>query len=140
MCPACGRPMAILELRGVEIDHCLDCGGTWLDRGELERIAAAAGVTTPELVRAVGAPRMGPRGSRRCPRCRRRLRLFPVGRPDPVELDRCPRCAGLWFDRDEIEKVVGSFSEGHAGAVARFFADFFGRDLGSRHGNGSRTG
>ena len=28
--------MITLELEDVEIDHCLDCGGIWLDAGELE--------------------------------------------------------------------------------------------------------
>ena len=28
--------MLTLELTGVEIDHCTDCGGIWLDAGELE--------------------------------------------------------------------------------------------------------
>ena len=35
MCPACKKPMIALELEGIEIDHCLDCGGTWLDSGEI---------------------------------------------------------------------------------------------------------
>jgi hypothetical protein len=25
-CPACREPMVVLELRDVEIDHCLSCG------------------------------------------------------------------------------------------------------------------
>ena len=39
MCPVCKEPMLVLELDTVEIDHCARCGGTWLDAGELERIA-----------------------------------------------------------------------------------------------------
>ena len=27
-----------MELSEVEIDHCLDCGGIWLDSGELEML------------------------------------------------------------------------------------------------------
>ena len=40
MCPDCGEPMVIYELGGVEADRCLRCGGTWLDGGELERMAS----------------------------------------------------------------------------------------------------
>jgi Zn-finger nucleic acid-binding protein len=30
--------MIVLELEEVEIDHCLKCGGIWLDSGELEML------------------------------------------------------------------------------------------------------
>lgn len=35
-CPACKIAMITLELAEVEIDHCVNCGGIWLDAGELE--------------------------------------------------------------------------------------------------------
>ncbi len=35
-CPVCKEPMIVLELDEVEIDHCISCGGIWLDAGELE--------------------------------------------------------------------------------------------------------
>ena len=40
-CPRCEH--AEMERRrrdGVEIDRCEDCGGAWLDRGELDRLLA----------------------------------------------------------------------------------------------------
>ena len=36
ICPVCENPLVVLELDQVEIDHCLNCGGIWLDAGELE--------------------------------------------------------------------------------------------------------
>ncbi len=35
-CPVCKNAMITLELQEVEIDYCIDCGGIWLDAGELE--------------------------------------------------------------------------------------------------------
>ena len=35
-CPACGNALITLELADIEIDHCVHCGGIWLDTGELE--------------------------------------------------------------------------------------------------------
>ena len=35
-CPNCSDPMVVLEIEQVELDHCLSCGGVWLDAGELE--------------------------------------------------------------------------------------------------------
>jgi Zn-finger nucleic acid-binding protein len=35
-CPTCKSAMITLELAEVEVDHCVHCGGIWLDTGELE--------------------------------------------------------------------------------------------------------
>ena len=41
MCPLCHEPLVAFELDGVEIDRCVDCGGVWLDAGELESLTGA---------------------------------------------------------------------------------------------------
>lgn len=40
VCPADGGSLAAVYHHGIEVDLCFDCGGVWLDRGELERIIA----------------------------------------------------------------------------------------------------
>ena len=35
-CPRCNVPLIIAQREGVEIDHCPQCRGIWLDRGELD--------------------------------------------------------------------------------------------------------
>jgi Zn-finger nucleic acid-binding protein len=37
-CPVCSTLLQPTERLGVEIDVCFNCGGIWLDRGELEKI------------------------------------------------------------------------------------------------------
>ncbi len=39
-CPKCGMTLHTIEYRGIEIDRCFSCNGTWLDEGELEKVAA----------------------------------------------------------------------------------------------------
>jgi Zn-finger nucleic acid-binding protein len=39
-CPVCGEKLREIERYGVMIDVCPGCKGCWLDRGELEKIAA----------------------------------------------------------------------------------------------------
>jgi Zn-finger nucleic acid-binding protein len=39
-CPVCGERLREIERYGVMIDLCPSCKGCWLDRGELEKIAA----------------------------------------------------------------------------------------------------
>ena len=42
MCPNDNAAMQTLERNGVQFDMCPDCRGVWLDRGELEKLMAAA--------------------------------------------------------------------------------------------------
>ncbi len=38
-CPKCGFDLEPISFRGVTIDKCFHCNGTWLDAGELEHLA-----------------------------------------------------------------------------------------------------
>lgn len=131
MCPLCLEPMIAFELEGVEVDRCVGCGGTWLDAGELAWIAERAGVGAGRLSEALERAKGSRHGKRRCPRCRRKLRLIHVETPRapdrPIDLDRCPKGHGLWFDRGEMEAFVTAYEQGEEGAAAAFFADFLGK-------------
>ena len=37
-CPVCDITLVISSREGIEIDHCPQCRGVWLDRGELDKI------------------------------------------------------------------------------------------------------
>lgn len=41
-CPQCRADLVEVERAGLMVDICPTCRGTWLDRGELERILVAA--------------------------------------------------------------------------------------------------
>ena len=129
MCPACRKPMIAMELEGIEIDHCLDCGGTWLDAGEIEAITERAGVNADRLADTVKQAKAGERGRRRCPRCRRRMRIIRLDEPAGLELDRCPLEHGLWFDQGEMRSLISAAAEDKEGAVALFFADLYRSEL-----------
>jgi uncharacterized protein len=40
-CPKCHAAMRSIERNGIVIDRCSECGGIFLDRGELERLIRA---------------------------------------------------------------------------------------------------
>lgn len=42
LCPNDNGPMQTVQRSGVEFDICPTCRGVWLDRGELEKLLAAA--------------------------------------------------------------------------------------------------
>ena len=37
-CPKCGAELTERDHHGVKIDQCTECGGIWLDKGELELV------------------------------------------------------------------------------------------------------
>ncbi|MFH1738852.1 MAG: zf-TFIIB domain-containing protein [bacterium] len=125
MCPTCHEPLVAFELDGVEVDRCVACGGTWLDAGELELIAERAGAEPGGLSEALESANPKGRAERRCPRCRRKLQTILVDEQERIELERCSRGHGFWFDRGEMRTMITSFGEGEEGAVARFFSDFY---------------
>ena len=59
MCPNDNTQMQTLDRNGVQFDMCPSCRGVWLDRGELEKLMAAAqaSAATPWLALAAGSKR-----------------------------------------------------------------------------------
>lgn len=41
-CPVCSNELRPVDRGGIEIDVCPQCRGVWLDRGELDKLIAAA--------------------------------------------------------------------------------------------------
>jgi Zn-finger nucleic acid-binding protein len=125
VCPECHEPLIVIELEGVEVDHCPTCRGTWLDAGELEFLTEIAGGPPGPLHAALLATTAERRGEERCPRCRRKMRLVTVGAAPPVELDRCPAGHGLWLDAGELAAIVRQFAQQPDAVVAHFFGDLY---------------
>jgi hypothetical protein len=42
-CAKCGAELTEIEFRGVKVDKCFNCGGVYLDDGELEQLAGRPG-------------------------------------------------------------------------------------------------
>lgn len=38
-CPKCGFELTTVKFKGLAVDKCFHCNGTWLDAGELEALA-----------------------------------------------------------------------------------------------------
>lgn len=45
-CPKCGMELKEISVRGVDVDRCFSCNGTWLDAGEMEKLAKGSGEGT----------------------------------------------------------------------------------------------
>ena len=65
-----------------------------------------------------------------CPACKEPMVVFEL---DGVEIDRCPRGHGLWFDRNEMETLIAASPGGDGGAMARFLGEL--RPAGKKKGD-----
>ena len=125
-CPVCENAMITLELEDVEIDHCVECGGIWLDAGELELLLGdeqrAKGLIETFKVDADCAEE-----PRKCPICLKKMEKVVVGEGDPVLLiDRCKKGDGLWFDAGELQDIFDRAELDEDNKVKRVLADMFG--------------
>jgi Zn-finger nucleic acid-binding protein len=125
-CPVCHNAMITLELAEVEIDHCVDCGGIWLDGGELDLLIGdknEAHRAIASLARAQGAGEQ----PRKCPLCSKGMEKVVAGSSNPpLVIDRCVRGEGLWFDRDELRQVLAGAGLASDGKVLHLLTDMFG--------------
>jgi Zn-finger nucleic acid-binding protein len=97
----------------VEIDRCAQCGGTWFDRGELQK---AKDATDPDLSwmdfdlwREEDHFQISP-GARPCPKCQVPMATIAYG-DTGVEIDVCPQCQGIWLDQGEFERIVEALEQ-----------------------------
>lgn len=104
-CPVCRKPIIVLEVDRVEVDHCVHCGGVWLDGGELELLLDGA-ANRDELLAAM-TPAEADEQSRLCPICGKQMQKVRCG---GEVVDRCSRGHGLWFDAGELNTVT---AQGH---------------------------
>jgi Zn-finger nucleic acid-binding protein len=113
-CPKCNTVMDRSTVRSVEIDVCAECGGIWLDRGELIKLKLKAGKRTIDNIQDCSAEvRKVPPTSGKvrlpCPVCEGKLVLLQV---DQVAVEICDSCGGLYLDHGELTPVLTALGGG----------------------------
>jgi uncharacterized protein len=131
VCPKCDVPLLILRFKNIDVDFCERCRGFWLDAGELEALLEVTEATAASpLLRFQQEPGVLPNGRPHlCPRCDeplREIQVGPAGSPS-LTLDKCPREHGLWFDADELERLLSMVpSERGAAKAIDYLNELFG--------------
>jgi Zn-finger nucleic acid-binding protein len=97
--------MIVLELDRIEVDHCIACGGIWLDGGELELLLKDA-VEKDTFLSSFEADKDCSERPRKCPICSKRMEKIRVGEEGRVCIDRCRHKDGVWLDRGELEEIL----------------------------------
>jgi Zn-finger nucleic acid-binding protein len=125
--------MIVLELQQVEVDHCLTCGGIWLDGGELELLlgdsAQLVGLFQPVDVKekTCGEPAERVEPIRRCPICLKKMQKVAADSADKsVIIDRCSKSHGLWFDKNELPQVLAAGNLDKEQKIIKLLSEIFG--------------
>lgn len=120
--------MITLELENVEIDYCTDCGGIWLDAGELELL-----LDEPEkaksLLDSFRIDSASTERIRKCPICYKKMQKIVVGSSKPVLLiDKCRKGDGLWFDKGELQDIFDRAELDEDNKIQKLLNDIFGQN------------
>jgi Zn-finger nucleic acid-binding protein len=127
-CPTCHNAMITLELADVEIDHCLNCGGIWLDSGEIDLLLEDP-AKARRLLDSFKEDSSSPEQPRKCPICGRKMAKVLVGRSHPpLRIDKCRRAHGLWFDKGELQDILARAELDAHSRIQRLLADMFGKE------------
>ena len=127
-CPVCKNAMITLELAEVEIDHCIDCGGIWLDVGELELLLGDP-EKSKQLLDSFEIDSNCTEKPRRCPICDKKMQRIIVGQATPALLiDKCTKGDGLWFDKGELPEVIDRAQLDKDNKIQQLLADMFGSE------------
>ena len=120
--------MITLELEGVEIDHCLDCGGIWLDAGELELLLDESD-KAKSLLDSFSVDSKCAEVKRKCPICDKKMQKVIVGDSKPTLLiDKCRKGDGLWFDKGELHEIFDRAQLDEDNKIQELLADMFGQN------------
>jgi modulator of FtsH protease len=96
-CPKCNSYMFAGRKKEVQIDCCSKCEGIWLDSGELAQIT-----NTPRDLPQEGQPTDPTEYP--CPHCGVKLATRPYSNDNPVMIDLCLKCSGVYLDKGELQK------------------------------------
>ena len=126
-CPACKNAMITLELEDVEIDHCTDCGGIWLDAGELELLLGDK-AAAKQLLNSFKIDKKCTEKPRKCPICLKKMKKIIVGLAESkLLIDKCKRNDGLWFDKGELSDILKTASLDEQNKIVKLLSDMFGQ-------------
>lgn len=111
--PRCENELEEIVYEGIIVDTCPNCQGEWLDKAEILLINKAREevFSEEEKAKVKGAREVviteikQPEKSIVCPRCNVSLQVLNYAYSTGVIVDRCPKCEGLWLDKDELEHI-----------------------------------
>jgi len=118
-CPSCNANLDLYTIFGIKIEACSKCKGIFLDKDELrglkDKTAKGSWQTLrwmDDEVEAIGKHNAMP-SKRLCPKCRKIQFVSASFGDSRILIDWCPKCNGVWLDRDEFQQIVEFLKSKH---------------------------
>jgi Zn-finger nucleic acid-binding protein len=115
LCPQCRLPLIRVDADATPLHSCARCAGVWVDVESFQKLSldvhrqdALTRCFGPEEGRFDHSDVPEPRP---CASCNARMRRFVYAGDSGIHLDLCGR-HGIWFDRDELRRVVRFIQSG----------------------------
>ncbi|WP_019614617.1 zf-TFIIB domain-containing protein [Psychromonas ossibalaenae] len=108
-CPRTGVDLKPVNIGGITVDISEKCGGVFFDHDEIEKFDEKTKIRGGLLVQHLKQftpPPLNLNKHVNCPKCTGTVmdRSF-YSSKNKIEVDKCPSCAGIWFDFGELEKL-----------------------------------
>jgi Zn-finger nucleic acid-binding protein len=96
--------MITVELQDVETDYCTECGGIWLDSGELELLFGNQKYAK-QVINSFELAEKCSEKKRKCPICGKKMLKIIADSESSLLIDKCQKGHGLWFDKSELNQL-----------------------------------
>lgn len=105
ICPRCFFILMKEDVKGQEVDHCIRCGGTFLEKGKENSVLGKT--ASPDIWKGTEICEKKASQKLVCPIDYHTLNTYRVEfENEKVEVDTCPECEGLWIDPKEGKKLL----------------------------------
>ena len=101
-CPRCNVALDGHKYRDLEVDHCPNCRGLWLDFDEMDLLEDSA--NKEEVLKGTRDYARRP-GDLPCPHCDALMDVFNY-RAYNLPIEHCPNNHGYWLDKGEEDRVL----------------------------------
>jgi uncharacterized protein len=107
-CPSCSKELIKRKLEKCDVAMCDSCLGFWIDSFSFENLKNVEDpfrdLQKVDIWSNIKKHSLS-LSTKKCPTCKNSMFLSQYG-DSKVILDICVHCQGIWFDRDEMEKVI----------------------------------
>lgn len=106
MCPLGHGELHKKHFKGVTVEECPHCNGTFFDKGEIEQARSEDqdGLRWLSHLSFSAKDKAEHKGFL-CPNCGSSMESLQYPH-SKVTIDKCPHCHGVWLDKGELDKVV----------------------------------
>lgn len=103
-CPKCNSEMKAVKDNGIEVDQCINCGGIWLDLGELEEIILAKNAKAFDTGDIKTGREFNKVEDINCPKCNSKMtKMVDLNQPH-IWYEKCVN-HGIFLDAGELKDI-----------------------------------